>query len=82
VALFALLYIGAVYVLRWRRPELHRPFRVPGYPIVPGFFMAVTLFTAVFAFKQWRGPSSYCLGSILVGVPVYYLWSWFRSRGQ
>jgi basic amino acid/polyamine antiporter, APA family len=70
-----------VFVLRWRRPDLERPFRVPGYPIVPAIFMLVTLFMAVFAFTQWPRPSLYSVGSILLGIPVYYIWSALcRSR--
>ena len=80
LSIFALLFIGAVYILRWRRPEMERPFRVPGYPFVPAIFVAVTLFMTVFAFLQWREPSLYSLGSILVGIPVYYIWSFVRRR--
>ncbi len=80
LSVFALLFIAAVYVLRWRRPEMERPFRLPGYPVVPALFMIVILFMTVFAFKQWRTPSLYSLGSILVGIPVYYVWSFVRSR--
>jgi APA family basic amino acid/polyamine antiporter len=80
LSLFALLFIGAVYVLRWRRPDMERPFRVPGYPVVPAIFMVVILFMTVFAFMQWRKPSIYSLGSILLGIPVYYVWSLVRSR--
>lgn len=80
LSLFALLFIGAVYVLRWRRPEMERPFRVPGYPMVPALFLAVTLFMAVFAFKEWPTPSLWSVGSILVGIPVYYIWSTIRRR--
>jgi len=81
-SLFAMLFIAAVYLLRWRRPEMKRPFRVPGYPIVPAIFMAVTLFmfTAVFTFEDWRIPSIYSLGSIFAGIPVYYIWSSVRRR--
>jgi APA family basic amino acid/polyamine antiporter len=79
LSLFALLFIGAVYVLRWRRPDMERPFRVPGYPVVPAIFMIVTLFMAVFAFKQWPKPSAFSLGSILLGIPVYYLWCAMRG---
>jgi APA family basic amino acid/polyamine antiporter len=78
LSLFAMLFIGAVYVLRRRRPELERPFRVPGYPVTPAIFLIVILFMAVFAFKQWPGPSTVSLGSILLGIPVYYLWSAVR----
>jgi APA family basic amino acid/polyamine antiporter len=78
LSLFALLFVGAVYVLRFRQPDMERPFRVPGYPFVPAIFMAVIIFMAVFAFKQWPKPSIYSLGSILLGIPVYYIWSFVR----
>jgi APA family basic amino acid/polyamine antiporter len=79
LSLFALLFVGAVYVLRWRRPDMERPFHVPGYPVVPAIFMTVIVFMAVFAFMQWPKPSIYSLGSILLGIPVYYIWSFFRG---
>ena len=82
LSIFAMLFIGAVYVLRWRRPDMERPFRVPGYPVVPAIFMAVILFMTVFAFKQWPKPSIYSLGSIFAGIPVYYVWSLVRRRGS
>ncbi|UCD52866.1 MAG: amino acid permease [Phycisphaerales bacterium] len=81
-SLFAMLFVGAVYVLRWRRPDMERPFHVPGYPLVPGIFIVVTLCMAVFAFTQWTKPSLYSLGSILVGIPIYYVWSSVRRRGN
>ncbi|MBW7989708.1 MAG: amino acid permease [Planctomycetes bacterium] len=80
LSLFALLFVGAVYVLRLRRPDMERPFCVPGYPVVPAIFMAVILFMAVFAFKEWPKPSIYSLGSILLGIPVYYIWSFVRRQ--
>ncbi len=80
LSLFALLFIGAVYVLRWRQPEMERPFRVPGYPLTPAIFMAVTLFMAVYAFALWRTPSLWSVGSILLGIPVYYIWGFARRR--
>ena len=82
LSVFAILFIGAVYVLRWRRPEMERPFRVPGYPLVPAIFMGVILFMTVFAFKQWLIPSICSIGSILAGIPVYYIWSLVRRRGS
>jgi len=82
LSLFALLFISAVYVLRWRRPEMARPFRVPGYPVVPAIFLIVTLFMAVFAFREWLKPSIVSLGSIALGIPVYYIWSLVRHRNK
>jgi APA family basic amino acid/polyamine antiporter len=39
--LFSTLTVGGVLVLRTRRPDSPRPFRVPGYPLVPALFIAV-----------------------------------------
>jgi len=82
LSIFSMLFIAAVYVLRWRRPDMERPFRVPGYPVVPAIFLAVVIFMTIFAFKQWPKPSVYSIGSILVGIPVYYIWSFFRRRRE
>ena len=79
LALFTLLFVGSVFVLRVRRPDLERPFRVPGYPVVPAIFMVSIIFVAVFAFREWTKPSLYSLGSILLGIPVYYIWSRFSG---
>jgi basic amino acid/polyamine antiporter, APA family len=78
LSIFSLLFIAAVYVLRRSRPSMKRPFRVIGYPLVPGLFMGVILFMTVFAFKQWPKPSIFSLASILVGIPIYYVWSAIR----
>ena len=42
LAIFSMLTVSAVYVLRRRRPDLPRPFRTPGYPIVPAIYLAGT----------------------------------------
>ena len=80
LSIFALLFIAAVYVLRRKKPEMERPFRVPGFPITPAIFIATILFMTVFAFIQWKKPSVYSLCSILIGIPVYYIWISIRKR--
>ena len=51
LTLFSMLTVSAVYVLRWRRPDLPRPFRTPGYPIVPAIYLVATglVIAAVFS---------------------------------
>jgi APA family basic amino acid/polyamine antiporter len=61
---------------------MERPFRVPGYPVAPAIFIGATLFMTVFAFMQWPKPSIFSLCSILLGIPVYYLWSWVQRRAR
>lgn len=46
--IFYAMAAGGVIILRVRRPSLARPYRCPGYPVVPAIFVAASLFmTAV-----------------------------------
>jgi APA family basic amino acid/polyamine antiporter len=73
LAMFSMLTVSSVYVLRRTRPDLPRPFRTPGYPITPAVFLVVSTMLTVAAFAERPWPSLYSLLSILAGIPVYYL---------
>jgi amino acid transporter len=68
------LAVGSVFVFR-RRADYHPPFRVPGYPIVPAIFMVATVLLLGNAILDptSRWPTLAVLGTILVGIPIYYL---------
>jgi APA family basic amino acid/polyamine antiporter len=74
LSIFSMLSISSIYVLRWRRPDLERPFRTPGYPVTPAVYLIVTALLASAAFYKEPRVSLYALLSILAGVPIYYLW--------
>lgn len=72
---------AAMIVLRFRAPELSRPYRTFGYPLVPILFIAT---------YGWIGASivvhqftSSMIGLILVAsaVPFYFVWIRLRRRG-
>ena len=79
LSLFSLLAMSAIFVLRAKRPDLHRPFRTPGYPVTPAIYLLLTgvLLAAAF-YNSWK-VSTISLASMLVGVPFYYL---TRRDGQ
>jgi APA family basic amino acid/polyamine antiporter len=64
----------AVIVLRRKRPDLPRPYRVFGYPFVPLIFVltAVWFISNTFVEK----PAEAGIGCLIValGVPVYFMW--------
>jgi APA family basic amino acid/polyamine antiporter len=78
LALFSMLTISSVYVLRLRHPEWVRPFRTPGYPLTPAIFLLATACLTAAVFSQRPVESLASLGSILVGVPFFYLWRVLR----
>jgi APA family basic amino acid/polyamine antiporter len=74
VLLFYIIAIGAVFVLRRKRPDLPRPYRAFGYPLLPLLYIAFSVFIEVclLIYKPrytWPG-----LMIVLLGVPVYLLW--------
>jgi len=66
--------ILAVFVLRIRRPDMPRPFRTTAYPITPLLFLACTAWMIVFAFRSQPHWSTISIGTILGGVPLYFVW--------
>jgi APA family basic amino acid/polyamine antiporter len=74
LALLTMLTISSVYVLRWRHPDWPRPFRTPGYPVVPAVFLTMTAALTAAAFSERPWESLGALGTILLGVPFYYIW--------
>ena len=67
------LAIAGLYRLRRLRPELPRPYKVPGYPVVPAVFVAAVVYlvgNALIADPLWTGVT---FAIILAGIPVYYV---------
>jgi len=73
---FYALAVAAIYVLRRRRPDLARPYRTWGYPIVPAVFLVASLFLLGNYFVSQPLESAFDVGVLLVGIPVY----WWRRR--
>ena len=74
---FYALAVAGVFVLRRKRPDLARPYRVWGYPVVPILFLIASL--GMIANALWTDPAGtgVTLLIILAGVPLYYLWKRF-----
>src|SRR4029077_17635098 len=76
---FYALGVAAVFVLRRRRPELERPYRTWGYPIVPALFLLGSVFLLGNYLVSEPVKFTVDVGLIAVGIPVYLLWRRFRT---
>ena len=68
---------ASLFVFRRRIPLADRPegtFRTPGYPLVPGLFIAVSLYIVVSSF--WTDPKGSVFGVLLLatGIPAFFFW--------
>jgi APA family basic amino acid/polyamine antiporter len=68
------LTVAGLFILRWTRPDIPRPYRCTGYPWLPGIYVAIgaawTLNTII------TRPTEALAGTIivLIGVPGYLYW--------
>ncbi len=74
LVLFSALAVAAVIVLRVRRPELHRPFRVPFYPWTPLLFVAFSAWILLYTLLGRPLESSLGIATVLLGLPLYFYW--------
>jgi APA family basic amino acid/polyamine antiporter len=65
----------AVGLIRLRQRPGYRPsYRVPGYPVVPVVFIAVSAVIVVTQILANPFDSAIGLGMVLAGLPIYFLW--------
>ena len=81
VLVFYILTIFGLFVLRRTHPDAERPYRAFGYPVLPAIYIVMALFIDVVLLlykPQYTWPG---LLIVLIGIPVYYLWS-RRTTGE
>lgn len=67
------LTVAAVFTLRRKRPDLPRPYRLWGYPVLPALFVISAFAFVVINFFANQPQTTYGLLLILSGVPAFYL---------
>jgi len=72
--IFYILTIAGVFLLRWKQPNVDRPYRAWGYPIVPALYIigASVILTVLFVYQPKTTLPG--LGIVLTGLPIYFLW--------
>ncbi len=73
VVLFYAITIFGIFVLRYKKPELPRPYKAFLYPVLPALYIVMALTFCVLLI--WFKPTyaGWGLGIVLAGIPVYFL---------
>jgi APA family basic amino acid/polyamine antiporter len=79
---FYALGVAAVFTLRRRRPDLPRPYRTWGYPVVPLLFLAASLGLVANALLTDPVNTGITFAIVLAGVPAYYAWRRFAAPAE
>ncbi len=70
---FYALGVAAIYRLRTRRPDLERPYRAIGYPIVPAIFVVSVIAFVINSLINEPKSTGITFALILTGIPVFQI---------
>ncbi len=82
ITLFSAFTVGSVMVLRYKRPELRRPYKLWGYPIVPILFIVIHLWIVWGSIKEKPIDSLWGFFIVALGVPIYFVWKLLGTNRQ
>jgi APA family basic amino acid/polyamine antiporter len=74
VLIFFTLTILSIFILRIKRPDIPRPYKAFGYPIIPSFYVLITVTIMVILLIYKPDYTFPGLGIVILGIPVFYLW--------
>ncbi|MFN8396562.1 MAG: amino acid permease [Bacteroidia bacterium] len=75
VVLFYILTIAGIFILRQKAPNMERPYKALGYPIVSAIYLLMALAFCVNILIMKPNYSFPGLVIVLIGIPIYFLWS-------
>jgi len=80
VLIFFTLTILAIFILRVKRPDILRPYKAFGYPVIPAIYILTT--TAIMIILLIYKPNYTFPGLLIVilGIPVFFLWKKYSGN--
>ena len=80
VLIFFSLTILAIFILRAKRPDIPRPYKALGYPVIPVIYILTTTFIMVILLIYKPNYTFPGLIIVLLGIPVFYIWRKFSKN--
>ncbi len=80
VLLFFTLTIIALFILRIKKPDIPRPYKAFGYPVIPVIYIMTTSFIMVILLIYKPNYTFPGLILVVLGIPVYYIWKKFSHK--
>jgi APA family basic amino acid/polyamine antiporter len=78
--LFYVITTIGIFVLRAKRPNAERPYRAFGYPFVPALYILAAAAIMLVLLLYQTQTAGAGLVIVLIGLPVYFLWTWWSRR--
>ncbi|HEX2968252.1 MAG TPA: amino acid permease [Bacteroidales bacterium] len=74
VLIFFSLTIAAIFILRIKRPDIPRPYKAFGYPVIPAIYILTTVSIMIILLIYKPNYTFPGLAIVLLGIPVFFIW--------
>ncbi len=76
VLIFYVATTIGLFILRKKQPDMERPYRALGYPVLPALYILLASSVAIILLiaDKTRAQALSGLAIVVIGIPVYYLW--------
>jgi APA family basic amino acid/polyamine antiporter len=81
VLIFFSLTILSIFILRVKRPDIPRPYKAFGYPVIPAIYILTTVFIMIILLIYKPTYTFPGLAIVLLGIPVFFIWRKY-SKGK
>ena len=73
VVIFYVLTIIGIFILRKKRPDINRPYKAFGYPVLPVIYILMGIAFCIALIFQKPVYAGWGLAIMLMGIPLYYI---------
>jgi len=80
VLIFFTLTILAIFVLRIKRPDIPRPYKAFGYPVIPAIYILTTVTIMVILLIKKPDYTFPGLIIVILGIPVFFIWKRYSGK--
>jgi len=80
VLIFYALTIAGIFVLRAKLPDVERPYKGFGYPILPALYVLAALGIVLVLVLYQTQTAGWGVFIVVLGVPVYWLRSMWLAK--
>ena len=73
VVIFYVMTILGIFILRKKQPDVERPYKAFGYPVLPVIYIILALAFCIGLVSASPKYSLYGLAIVLIGIPLYFI---------
>lgn len=74
LGIFPLMAVIGMVVIRFKKPNMPRPFKTPLFPLIPAIYIVLTAGMMTASLLIWTKTSLFAVGILCLGIVIYFIW--------